>query len=161
MTDLPLSETPPEAAGRGRARLRPGADPTPLARWLVILAWSSGPAAAYALLGLLHALVQQALSVEVGFGRSLAFWVAALYLALPLWGFLPRRPSGWYARRPAAPLALLVGLLGAIVCGGFAVAWLARHGTASVAIPVLGSIAVLVVLGALTLGLAGRADDDT
>ena len=132
----------------------------PAPRWLVILAWSSGPAAVYALLGLLHAaLIERALSVEVGFGRSLAFWVAALYLALPLWGFLPRRPSGWYARRPVARGALLVGLVGAVVCGGFAVTWLVRHGTATVAIPVLGSVAVLALLAGLTLRLADRAED--
>ena len=78
-------------------------DPAPFPRWLVILAWSTGPAALYALLSLAHAaFVERILSVDVGFGRSLAFWIGSIYLALLAWGFLPRRPDAWYARRAAA-----------------------------------------------------------
>lgn len=129
-------------------------------RWLVILAWSTGPAGLYTMLGLIHAaVVERILSVDVGFGRSLAFWVAALYLALPLWGFLPRRPGGWYAHRRPVYVALGTGLGSALVASGLTVAWLARHWNPAVALPVLASIAVLAVAAVLTLRLAARAEE--
>ncbi len=133
----------------------------PWPRGAVALAWATGPAAAYVLLSLVHARADGILSVEVGFSRSLAFWVGAIYLSLLLWGFLPRRPVGWYARRQAVLPALLVGAFGALVCGGLAVAWLARHGNVTVALPVLASIATLGLLAAYTLHLAGRAEGDS
>ncbi len=159
MIDRSVGTEPTRPEGREDRPEEAPAPSTGVSRPLAVLAWSTGPAAVYALLGLLHAALQRELSVEVGFGRSLAFPVTALYLALALWGFLPGRPSGWYVRRTIARGALVVGLLGVVVCGGFVVSWLARHATPSVAIPVLGCIAVLAALAVLTLRLAGRAED--
>lgn len=128
-----------------------------LPRWLVILAWSTGLAGLYALAGLLHAaLVERILSVDVGFGRGLAFWVGAVYLALLGWGFLPARPIGWYARRRPALAALAVGVAGALVCAVFTGLWLAAHWVPSVGVPVTLSIAVLLVAAVGVLWLAGR-----
>src|SRR5438046_1209144 len=89
-------------------------------RWLVILAWSTGLAALYALVSLAQAaFVERILSVDVGFGRSLAFWIGTIYLALPGWGFLPARPAGWYAHPRLVLGMLALGVIGAGVCGGF------------------------------------------
>lgn len=129
-------------------------------RWLVVLAWSGGPAALYALLGLLHAAaIERNLSLDVGFGRSLGFWVAASYLALPLWGFLPSRPTGGYARRGVVVGALLLGALGALVCGGLAVAWSIAHWSSRVGGPVLASLLALAAAVGLTLWLVGRDEE--
>jgi hypothetical protein len=126
-------------------------------RWLVILSWSTGLAALYALLSLAHAaFVERILSVDVGFGRSLAFWIGTIYLALPGWGFLPARPSAWYAR-PRLVLGMLgLGATGAIVCGAVTGFWLAGHWVPSVGVPVTASIAVLLVGALAVLWLAGR-----
>lgn len=126
-------------------------------RWLVVLAWSTGPAALYALLSLAQAaFAERILSVDVGFGRSLAFWVGSIYLALLAWGFLPRRPTGWYARRGPVLAMLAVGLLGAVVCGAFTVLWLAAHWAPAVGVPVTASIVVLSVAAVGVLWLAAR-----
>jgi hypothetical protein len=126
-------------------------------RWLVILGWSTGLAGLYALTGLLHAaLVERILSVDVGFGRGLAFWVGAVYLALLGWGFLPARPTGWYARRRPVVAALAVGVVGAVVCAAFTGLWLAAHWVPAVGVPVTVSIAVLLVAAVGVLWLAGR-----
>lgn len=131
------------------------------ARWLIILAWSTGPAAAYALLGLLHAaLVERILNLDVAFGRSLAFWVGAAYIALPLWGFLPRIQTGWYARRPLTLALLAVGLAGATICGGVTIAWITVHWRPSVAIPALATIVVLLVAMVATLWYASREESE-
>ena len=127
-------------------------------RWLVIAAWSTGLAALYALLGLVHAAAQGVLDVDVGFGRSLAFWVGAVYLTLGLWGFLPPRPLAWYSRRGPVIAAGLLGAVGTLVCGGFTVAWLASHWTAAVGTPVILSLAALAGMIALTMWVAGRED---
>lgn len=125
-------------------------------RWLVILAWSTGLAGLYALAGLLHAaLVERILSIDVGFGRGLAFWVGAVYLTLLGWGFLPARPVGWYAGRRPALAALAVGVVGALVCGAFTGLWLAAHWVPAVGVPVTVSIAVLLVAAIGVLWLAG------
>src|SRR5215212_6211050 len=100
-SDAPVG--PPETAGSAHA---------PMSRRRVILAWSLGPAAAYALLSLAHAaLVERILSIDVGFGRSLAFWVGTIYLALLGWGFLPARPVGWYAQRRLVIVMLALGVV--------------------------------------------------
>lgn len=126
-------------------------------RWLVVVAWSLGPAALYALLGLAHAaFVERILSVDVGFGRSLAFWVGAIYLALLSWGFFPARPDGWYARQPLVLGLTGAGLVGLTVCGAFTVLWLASHWVAAVGTPVLASILVLLLAAVAVLWLAGR-----
>ena len=150
---------PPIAPGEVPADLVSGAaeggDPAP--RRLVILAWATGPAALYALLGLLHAaLVERILTIDVGFGRSLAFWVGTLYLALLLWGLLPPRPAGWYARRGTVRGVGILGILGALVCGSFTTAWLATRWNASVGGPVLVSLAILAAAAGLTLWYADR-----
>jgi hypothetical protein len=125
----------------------------------VVLAWSTGPAALYALLSLAHAaLVERILSVDVGFGRSLAFWVGSICLALLAWGFLPRRPDAWYARRGPILGALAIGLVGLVVCGAFTGLWLAAHWVPAIGVPVVASVAVLVVAAVGVLWLAGRAD---
>ena len=132
---------------------------TPSPRWLVVLAWSTGPAGLYALLGLAHAaLVEWNLSVDVGFGRSLAFWVGSIYLALLAWGFLPRRPDAWYARRGPLLCALALGLAGFVICGAYTGLWLAAHWVPAVGVPVAASIAVLIVAAVGVLWLAGRED---
>jgi hypothetical protein len=126
-------------------------------RWLVILAWSTGLAGLYALASLAHAaLIERILSVDVGFGRSLAFWVGTIYLALLGWGFLPARPGGRYTQRPAVLAALAVGLLATVVCGTYTALWLAAHWVPAVGGPVTASIAVLVVAAVGVLWLAGR-----
>jgi hypothetical protein len=101
-------------------------------------------------------LVERNVSVDIGFGRSLAFWIGAIYLALPQWGFLPARPLGWYARRPVILAAGTIGLVGAIVSAVYTVLWLGGHWQTSVGLPVVGSIAVLLVAATVTLWLAGR-----
>ena len=94
----------------------------------MVLAWSTGPAAVYALTSLSQAaVVERILSVDVGFGRSLAFWIGSIYLGLLAWGFLPRRPGAWYARRRPVIGALALGLVGVVVCGAFTILWLAGH----------------------------------
>ena len=130
----------------------------PLApRWLVVLAWSIGPAAVYVLLSLAHAaLVERSLSVDVGFGRSLAFWIGAVYLALPGWGFLPARPTGWYARRRLVLGLVGLGLVGLVTCGAFTALWLAGHWVAAIGTPVLAAILVLALAALGVLWLAGR-----
>jgi len=130
-----------------------------MSRWRVILAWSIGPAAAYALLSLAHAaLVERILSVDVGFGRSLAFWVGAIYLALFGWGFLPARPVGRYARRPVIIGLLVLGVVGFVVCGAYTGLWLAGHWVASVGGPVTASMLVVTLAALGVLWLAGRED---
>jgi hypothetical protein len=124
-----------------------------------VAAWALGPAGLYALLSLGHAaLIERALTVDIGFGRSLAFWIGAIYLALLLWGFLPARPTGWYARRPGVIVAGVLGVVGAIVCGAYTALWLAAHWVPSVGGPVLGSIVVLAIAATFVLWLAGRED---
>src|SRR4051794_6504739 len=128
-------------------------------RWLVILAWSTGPAALYALLSLAHAaLVERSLSVDVGFGRSLAFWVGAIYLALAGWGFFPAGPDRWYARRPLVLGMLALGVAGFVVCGAFTGLWLSAHWVPSTGAPVVASVAVLLLSALGVLWLAGRED---
>lgn len=123
----------------------------------MVLAWSTGPAALYALASLAHAaFVERILNVDVGFGRSLAFWIGSIYLALLAWGFLPRRPVAWYARRRAVMAALALGAVGFVVCGAFAVLWLAGHWVPDIGVPVTGSILVLLVAAVGVLWLAGR-----
>ena len=128
-------------------------------RWLVVLAWATGLAGLYALLSLAHAaLVERVLSVDVGFGRSLAFWVGTIYLALLGWAFVPARPAGRYARRPLVMAVLGVGLLATAVCGAFTALWLATHWSPGVGGPVAASIIVLLAAGSGVLWLAGRED---
>jgi hypothetical protein len=147
----PENVTPEPVSARSRAP-----------RWLVILAWSTGPAAVYALLSLAQAaLVEGILSVDVGFGRSLAFWIVAIYLALPLWGFLPARPTGWYAGRRLVLGLLVLGTAGLVVSGAFTALWLPAHWVPSIGGPVTASIAVLVVAAVGVLWLAGRDEPQT
>lgn len=127
-------------------------------RWLAIVAWSSGSAAAYALVGLVHAAAEGVLDVDVGFGRSLAFWVGTVYLALGLWGFLPRRPTAWYSRPRPLVAAGLLGAVGTIVCGGYTVAWLAAHWSAAIGTPVLITLLALAAMISLTMWIAGQED---
>lgn len=128
-------------------------------RWLVIVAWSTGLAGLYALLSLVHAaVIERNLSVDVGFGRSLAFWIGSIYLLLLGWGFVPARPAGRYAARSLVLAALAVGVLGVVVCGTFTGLWLASHWVASVGGPVTVSIAVLTVAAVAVLWLAGHED---
>lgn len=134
-------------------------------RWLVLLAWSTGPAALYALASLAHAaFVERVLGVDVGFGRSLAFWVGSIYLALLTWGFLPRRADAWYARRRNVLIALAIGLVGVLVCGTFTGLWLAAHWVPAVGVPVVASILVLLAAAVGVLWLAsgdgGRGTGD-
>jgi hypothetical protein len=126
-------------------------------RWLVILAWSTGLAGGYTLASLMHAaLIEGILSVDVGFGRGLSFWVGAIYLALLGWGFLPACPVGWYARRRPVLAALAAGAIGTTVCAGITGLWLAAHWVPAVGAPVTVSIAVLLVAAVGVLWLAGR-----
>jgi hypothetical protein len=128
-------------------------------RWLLILAWSTGLAGLYALASIGHAgLIERISSVDVGFGRALAFWVGAIYLALLGWGFLPARPTGWYARRRPVVAALAVGLVGAGVCGAYTVLWLVAHWAPGVGVPVTASIAVVLAAAVGVLWLAGREE---
>lgn len=132
-------------------------DSATLPRWLLLLAWATGPAAAYALLSLLQAaLVERILSVDVGFGRVLAFWVGTVYLALLGWGFLPARPGSWYSRRGVVLPLLGLGIVGAVVSVAFTGLWLAGHWVSSVGGPVVGSLAVVLLAGVGVLWLAGR-----
>ena len=127
-----------------------------------MLAWSTGPAAVYALASLAHAaFVERILSVDVGFGRSLAFWVGAIYLALLTWGFLPRRADAWYTRRRIVLIVLAIGVVGVVVCGAFTGLWLAAHWVPAIGVPVTASIVVLLVAAVVVLWLAGRDDART
>ena len=129
----------------------------PAPRWLVILAYSTGLAGFYALVSFAHAaFVERLLSVDVGFGRALAFWIGSIYLALLTWGFLPARPDGWYARRRPVLVALVTGLVGAVASGAFTVLWLVAHWVPAVGVPVTASIAVLLVAAVGVLWLAAR-----
>ena len=130
-------------------------------RWLLVLAWSTGPAAVYVLASLAHAaFVERILNVDVGFGRSLAFWVGSVYLALLTWGFLPSRPDRWYARRRHVLIVLVVGLAGVAVCGTFTGLWLLAHWVPAIGVPVTASIVVLLAAAVGVLWLAGRDDRD-
>ena len=129
----------------------------PLRRSLVLVAWATGPAALYALASLAHALlVERNLNVDVGFGRSLAFWVVSVYLALILWGFLPRRPSARFARRSVAYPLLGLGALGLLVCGGYTLAWLVARWNPDVGVPVIAALIAMLAAGTGTLWLADR-----
>lgn len=154
------------ARGDGLAPVRQPATPDDLTpveqtpRWRLVLAWSSGLAAAYAGLSLLHAaVVERVLTVDVGFGRSLAFWVGTVYLALLLWGFLPRQPGGWYARPMLVRAVAVLGAAGALVCGGFTAAWLTRHWSSAVGVPVVLSLLALGAMAGLTMWIAGREEE--
>lgn len=126
-------------------------------RWLVVLAWSTGLAGLYVLVGLMHAvLVLPELSVEIAFGRTLAFWVGTAYLALLGWGFVPARPHTWFARRSYVLMALAVGAAGVAAASVSAVLWLRMHWAPAVGIPVTASLAVLLVGAVLVLWLAAR-----
>ena len=126
-------------------------------RWLVILAWSMGLAALYVLLSLAHAaLVERSLTVDVGFGRSLAFWIGTIYLALLGWGFLPARPTAWYARRALVVTMWGLGAVGFLVSAGFAVPWLLSHWVTAIGTPVAAAAVVLMLLALGVLWLAGR-----
>jgi hypothetical protein len=125
----------------------------------VVVAWGTGLAGVYALLSLLHAaLVQRILTVDVGFGRSLAFWIGAVYVLLLGWGFVPKRPTGRYAARPVVYAMLGLGMLALAVCGMFTALWLASHWVPSVGGPVTASMAVLIVAALVVLWLAGYED---
>lgn len=151
-------DPPPTAAPATPSAARTRAAGT-APRWLVVLAWSTGPAALYALLGLVHAaLVERSLTLDVGFGRSLAFWVGAVYLALPLWAFLSARPSGWYARRGPIGAASMLGALGLVVCGGFTVVWTLARWSPRVGFAIVLSLIALAATAGLTLWFASRAE---
>ena len=143
-----VPDAPTEAPGDG---LSP--------RWLVVAVWALGPAGVYWLASLAHAaLVERSLGVDVAFGRSLGFWIGAIYLALPLWGFLPARPSGWYARRRAVLIVGAVGAIGLLAAAISGALWLPGHWIGSVGLPVVGSIVVLLIAATFTLWLASRHD---
>ncbi|MGE3911901.1 MAG: hypothetical protein AB7K36_21260 [Chloroflexota bacterium] len=128
-------------------------------RWLVLLAWSTGLAGLYTLLGLAHAgIVEGVLSEDIGFGRSLAFWVGTVYLALLGWAFLPAQPSGRAAGRLPVLSMLALGALATVVCVAFAALWLAAHWSPGVGGPVTASIIVLLAAGTGVLWLAQRED---
>lgn len=128
-------------------------------RWLVVLGWATGPAALYALLGLAHAaLVERVLTVDVGFGRTLAYWVGSAYLALPLWAFLPPQPTHWFAHRRPTIIAVGIGLLGGAVSVGFAALWIVARWAPAVGVPVVLSLAVLLAGAVIVLRLAARDD---
>lgn len=128
-------------------------------RRLVMVAWATGPAGAYALLSMAHALlVERSLNVDVGFGRALAYWVLSAYLALLLWGFLPRRPPPRLAHPGVAYPLLGVGALGLLVCGGLTLAWLGARWNPGVGIPVLGALVVMLTAAVGTLWIADRAE---
>ncbi len=130
-----------------------------MSRWLVTLAWATAPPAVYVLLSLAHAaFVERILTVDVGFGRTLAYWVGSAYLGLLAWGFLPAQPAGWYARRRPAIVAVSIGLLGGAVSAAYAALWLADHWAPSVSVPVLASLAVLLAAAVVVLRLAARDD---
>jgi hypothetical protein len=149
--DVISSVTPPDFPGAtgSASALAP--------RWLVILAWSTGLAAIYALASLAHAsLVERILSVDVGFGRILGFWIGAICLALLAWGFLPAQPVAWYARRRPVLAVLAVGLVGAAVSGAFTFLWLMDHWVPAVGVPVTASIVALLIAAVGVLWLAAR-----
>lgn len=124
-----------------------------------MVSWSLGIAGLYALLSLLHAaVIQRILTVDVGFGRSFAFWIGGIYLLLLGWGFVPRSPTGWYARRVPTLAALAVGVVALIVCGTYTVLGLAARWVPSIGFPVSASVAVLVVAAAGVVWLADRED---
>jgi hypothetical protein len=126
-------------------------------RGLVVAVWSLGLASLYVLASFAQAaLVERSLTVDVGFGRSLGFWTCAIYVALPLWGFLPARPTGWYARRQLLLAVGTVGAVGAIASAIFLALWLPAHWVASIGLPVVLSIVVLLVAAVAVLWLAGR-----
>jgi len=130
-----------------------------VSRSLVVAAWSLGPAALYGVAALAHAaFVERSLTVDVAFGRLLAFAVTAIYLALLLWGFLPSRPTGWYARRRLVLAMLAIGLVGVVSWAIVSGLWLRAHWVPGVAGPVIGSIVVLAVAAVLTLRLAAHED---
>lgn len=129
----------------------------PPSRSSVVVAWATGAAGAYVLLSMLHAVgVERLISVDIAFGRSLAFWVTSLYVGLPLWALLPREPSGWYACRRIVAVGLVTGALGALVCAGVLIAWLARRWNPSVGWPVVGSLLAVLVVAAACLWIASR-----
>ncbi|MCC6176501.1 MAG: hypothetical protein IT305_14435 [Chloroflexi bacterium] len=158
VTPSPNPSSGSEAAPLCEDAPNPGRAASHAPRWRVVIGWSLGPAAVYAFVSLLQALAEGHLTVDVGFGRSLAFWVGTTYLALILWGFLPAAPHGWYARPRALMTLSALGALGVAVCGGFLALWLADHWQASVGTPVLLALAVVLVAALGTLWLAGRAD---
>jgi hypothetical protein len=128
-------------------------------RWLVMAAWATGPAGGYALLSMAHALlVERALNVDIGFGRALAFWVLSAYLALMLWGFLPRQAPSRLASPGLAYPLLGIGAVGLLVCGGFTLAWLAARWNPAVGIPVIGALIVMLSAAVGTLWIADRAE---
>ena len=128
-------------------------------RSVAIVAWATGPAGLYALASMAHALlVERTLTVDIGFGRGLAYWVVSAYLALMLWGFLPRQRPSRFARPGIAYPLLGAGLLGLVVCGGFTLAWLGTRWNPGVGLPVLGTLAVMLVAAVGTLWLADRAE---
>lgn len=128
----------------------------------MIVAWGTGVAGLYTLLSLAHAaVIERLLTVDVGFGRSLAFWIGSIYGLLLGWGFVPRQPTGRYAARPLVFAGLGVGLVALAVCGTYTALWLAAHWVGSVGGPVSASIAVLVTAAIGVLWLAGREDRAT
>jgi hypothetical protein len=159
---VPQSAPPPHAPAPPPSPPAESAEvaiPAASPRWLVVLAWSTGPAAVYALASLAHAaFVERILSVDVAFGRSLAFWIGSIYLALLAWGFLPRRPAAWYARRRPVVGALALGLAGTLVCGAYTGLWLAGHWVPAIGVPVTASAVVLLVaaVGVLLLARGDR-----
>lgn len=128
-------------------------------RWLVVLAWATGPAGLYVLLSLAHAaVIERVLTVDVAFGRSLAFWVGATYLALLAWAFLPPRPRGRWAGRGVLAAWLVLGGAGACASVVFGALWLTTHWVTAVGLPVVASLAVLVVAAVGVLRLAAHDD---
>ena len=128
-------------------------------RWVTLVAWSTGVAGCYVLASLAHAaLVERILTVDVGFGRSLAFWIGSVYLLLLGWGFLPARPTGWYAALRVVWSLLAVGLLAVAVCGTYTALWLMLRWSPSVGGPVTASIATMIPASLGVLWLAGRED---
>lgn len=122
-------------------------------------AWAIGPAGLYALLSMAHALlVERSLNVDIGFGRALAFWVVSAYLALMMWGFLPR-PAPTRLARPGLVYPLLgVGAFGLLVCGGFTLAWLGARWNPAIGVPVIGALIVMLAAAGGTLWIADRAE---
>jgi hypothetical protein len=159
--DTPSQSPDPDAATQATPpAMTTTSQPGP-PRWRVVLAWSLGPASLYTLLSLAHAaVVERILSVDVGFGRSLAFWVGTIYLALLTWGFLPAQPAGWYARRGVLVALMVLGLVGLVICGTFTGLWLANRWVSAIGTPVLASILVVTLAALGVLWLAGRDQPD-